>query len=81
MVHTCPAWWLSGGGGSGKGQWPLPVFLFGRKLSPALALMPDSPPCMSLVPFKLLPWCWSSVGVSLSKYVCGFFKGNCLGLQ
>ena len=48
-----------------------------------LALMPDTsvPPCMPLVPFKLLPWCWSSEGVSLSKFVWGFFKGNCLELQ
>ena len=23
-------------------------------------------PCVPLVPFKLLPWCWSSEGVSLS---------------
>ena len=59
------------GEGSEKGQWPL------------LALMPDTsvPPCVPLVPFKLLPQCWSSEGVSLSKSICGFFKGNCLGLQ
>ena len=36
---------------------------------------------MPLVPFKLLPWCWSSEEVSLSKSVCGFFKWNCSGLQ
>ena len=36
---------------------------------------------MPLVPFKLLPQCWSSASVSLSKSVCGFFKRNCLGLQ
>ena len=28
-----------------------------------------------------LVWCRSSEGVSLSKSMCGFFKGNCLGLQ
>ena len=38
-------------------------------------------PYIPLVPFKLLPWCWSSEGVSLSKSLCGFFKRNCLGLQ
>ena len=38
-------------------------------------------PSMPLVPFKLLLWCWSSEGVSLSKSLCGFFKRNCLGLQ
>ena len=59
------------GEGSEKGQWPL------------LALMPDTsvPPSMSLVPFKLLSQCGSSEGLSLSKSGCGFFKGNCLGLQ
>ena len=36
---------------------------------------------MPLVPFKLLPWCWSSERVHVSKSVRGFFKGNCLGLQ
>ena len=45
------------GGGLEKGQWPL------------LALMPDTsvPPYMPLVPFKVLPWGWSSEGVSLSR--------------
>ena len=40
-----------------KGQWPL------------LALMPDISvsPCIPLVPFKPLPWCRSSEGVSLSR--------------
>ena len=49
----------------------------------ATALVPDpSPPsCVPLVPFKLLPWHWSSEGASLNKSVCGFFKGNCLGFQ
>ena len=27
--------------------------------------------CMPLVPIKLLPWCWSSEEVSLSKSMCG----------
>ena len=45
--------------------------------------MPDTsvPPCVPLVPLKLLPQCWSSVGVSLRKLMCEFFKRNCLGLQ
>ena len=74
------ALWMEG---SEKGQWLLPTFLSERKLSPALALMPDTPvpPCMPLEPFKLFPECWHSEGVSLSKSVWGFFKGNCLGLQ
>ena len=52
-----------------------------RKLSPALTLMPDASvsPCMPLVPFQLLPWCWIPEGVSLCKsYVCyGPFKRRC----
>ena len=60
-----------GGEGLEKGQWPL------------LTLMPNTSvsPSMLLVSFKLLPQCWSSERVSLSKSICGFFKGNCLGLQ
>ena len=58
-------------------------FCLGESCPPALTLMPHTsvPPHMPLVPFKLLPWCWSSGAVSLSKFMCGFFKGNCLGLQ
>ena len=26
--------------------------------------------CMPLVPFMLLPWCWSSEGVTLNRWVC-----------
>ena len=37
--------------------------------------------CMPLVPFKLLPQGWSLGVVSLNKFVCGFVKRNCLGLQ
>ena len=55
-----------------------PPFFLGQNCPPAPDLMPDPsvPPCMPLVSFKLLPWCWSSEGMSLSKSVCGFFKGN-----
>ena len=61
----------------------LPTFLSGRSCLPALALMPTTsvPPSMPLVPFKLLLWCWNSEGVSLGKFMCGFFKSNCLELQ
>ena len=58
------------GEGSAKGQWPL------------LALIPDTSasPSMPLVPLKMLPWHWSSEGVSLTREsMCGFFKRNCLG--
>ena len=51
--------------------------------SQAPSLMPDTSfsPYMPLVPFKLLLWFWSSERMSLNKFVCGFFKGNYLGLQ
>ena len=41
-------------------------------VTPALAFMPDTsfPSCMPPVPFKLLPQCWSSEEVNLSKCVC-----------
>ena len=60
-----------------------PPFCLGESCLPALALMPDTsgPPFMLLVPLKMLPWHWSSEEVSLNKSVCGFFKGNCLGLH
>ena len=71
------------GEGSEKGQLSLPNFLCGRKCPLTSVLMPDTsvPPFMPLVPFQLLLWCWSSEGVSLSKFMCEFFKGNYLGLQ
>ena len=58
-------------------------FCVGESCLPALALLADTsvPPCLSLVPLKLLHWCWSSEGVSLSKSMCGFFKRNFLGFQ
>ena len=69
--------------GSDRGHWPLSAFLSGRKLSPGSLLMPDTsfPPCVPLVSFKLLHWCWSSEGVSLSKSVHESLKRNCLGLN
>ena len=50
---------------------------------PAFVWITDTsaPLLMPLVPFKLLLQCWSSERVNLSKSMCGFFKGNCLGLQ
>ena len=58
-------------------------FSLGEGCPPPHALMPDTsvPPSIPLVPFTLLPWCWSSEGVSLGKSVCGSFKRNLLGLQ
>ena len=68
-----------------KGKWPLSTVQFspGESYSSALAPMPDTSvsPCIPLMPFKLLPWCWSSEGVSLSQFMCRLFKRNCLGIQ
>ena len=50
---------------------------------PVLTMIPDNsvPPHMSLVSFEQLPQYWSSEGVNLSEFMCGFFKRNCMGLQ
>ena len=69
--------------GSENQQWVPPAFLSGRKLPPALTLMPDNlvPPHMSLMPFNLVPLHWSSEVVSPNKCVCWPFKRNFLGFQ
>ena len=77
------ALWLCGGRVQQRDNglcWP---FCFEESCPPAPVLTPDTsvPPLMPWVPFKLLPQCWSSEGVILSKSICGFFKRNCLGLQ
>ena len=46
-----------------------------------LMLDNSAAPRISLVPFNLLPSCWSTEGVSLSKSVCEPFKRNCQGVQ
>ena len=68
---------------SEKGQWPVTAFLSERKLSSNSRLIPDTlvSPCMPLVPFKLLPLCWSSEGVSLSKSMHESCRKNCLGVH
>ena len=40
------------------------IFIWAKAAPGALTLMPDTsiPPCMSLVPFELLPQCQSSEG-------------------
>ena len=78
MAPTC---WLCGSVGEGlrKGTMASACLSVWKKAFPQLpALMPDMsvPPCMRLVSFKLLPQCWSSEGVSLSKFICGFFNEN-----
>ena len=70
-------------GGFRTGTMDCPPFYLGESCPPTLILIPNTSvsPCIPLVPFKLLPRCWLSKGVSLSKSLCGFFKRNCLGLQ
>ena len=77
------ALWLCGRRAQKRDNGLCPPFCLGESCLTALALMPDTsvPPCMPLVPFKLLPWFSSSKGMSLSKSMCGLFKRNCLGLQ
>ena len=74
---------LWGGRAQKRNSGLCPQVCLGESCPPALVLMPVSsvPPCMSLMPFKLLCWCWSSEGVSLSKSVCGFFERNRLVFQ
>ena len=58
-------------------------FCMGGSCPPALALMPDTsvPPCVPLVPFKVLPWYWSLEGVSLCKSMCGDRPSKRRGLR
>ena len=49
---------------SEKGQWPLPAFL---SSSSCLDASHFTSSLYATVPFKLLPWCWSSERISLSK--------------
>ena len=60
-----------------------PSFCLEESCPPALILMPGTsvPLQMPLVPYKLLPHCWSSEAVSLSKFTCGYVERNCLGIQ
>ena len=69
MALACQPCGSGGRGGLRKGQWPLPNFLSGRKLFPALTLMPDTsvPSGMLPVTFKLLSRCWSSERVNLRE--------------
>ena len=54
-----------------------PSFCLGESCPPVLALMPDtSGSCKPPVPFKLLPWCWSSERVRLSMFHIGPLRGT-----
>ena len=63
----------SGGGGFRKGQWPLPAFLSGRKLSPNSLSMPDTS-----VPLHL-PWCLSTFYPSAGAYREWVWVSSCVG--
>ena len=82
MATTC---WLCGclGGGFRKGAWLLPAFLSERKLSPSSCL--DAKHFSSFLyatgAFQAAILVLELRRVSLSKCICGFFNGNCLGLQ
>ena len=80
MVPVCQ---LCGGRAQKMDTGFCPPFCQSKNFPPAPALMPDTsvPPSMPLVPFKLLLCCRRSEGVNLGKSMCGFFKGNYLGLQ
>ena len=74
MYSAClPALW---GKGSSKEQGSLLARLSGRKLSPSSSpIARQFSSHMSRVPFKLLPPCWSSEGISSSKSVCEPLRG------
>ena len=80
-----PAHWLCGsvGEGSEKGQWPLPTFLSGRKLSLSSHLDARcfTSSMYATCAIQAAPQCLSSEGVNLSKLMYGFFKRHCLGVQ
>ena len=67
--------------GSERGSGLCPPFYL-RENFLSSPLLPDNsvPPRVPLVPFKLLPQCWSSERVNLNKSMCCFFKGDCLRL-
>ena len=75
---SVPLW----GEGSDKGQWPLPAFLSGRKLSPSSHLDPRhfSSSLYATGAFQATTPVLE-LRVSLGKSVCGFFKMSCWGLQ
>ena len=68
--------------GSDKGQWPLPTFLSGRKLSPCSYFDARyfSSSLYATGAFQAATMVLELRG-NKSKSVCGFFKGSCLGLQ
>ena len=84
VSDMAPACWLCGSVGGGFRKETIACLSLWKKVSPSSHLdarhFSSSLYAMPLVPFKLLPLCWSSEGVSLSKSVCGPVKSNCLGL-
>ena len=83
MSLFCASVWRDAQKGDHATAWSL-EFCPGGSCLLALALMSltSLTPCMPLVPFQLLPWCWSLEGMSLrtSKVLCGSFKRSVLRL-
>ena len=59
-------------------QWTLPTFPSERSCLDARHF---SSSLYAAGAFQAATWGWCSEGLNLSKSLCGFFKGNCLGLQ
>ena len=80
MVPTCWLWALCVGEGEvqKRDNGFCLSFCLGESCPPALTLMLDTlvPPCMPLIPFKVLPWHWSPERLNLSKFVCDSLRGT-----
>lgn len=83
-THVVPSYvcQLGDGGLNKRPMAPPTTFLWEKATPPALALQPGNsvPLCIYLVPFTLLPQCWTSerVSPSPSMTVHWPFKRNCL---
>ena len=75
MAPVCQ---LHGSVGSEKGQWPLPTFLSGRKLSPIshLDARHFSSSLCATGAFQAAILVLELRGSDLIKFMCGFFKRN-----
>ena len=70
--------WICGGRVQKRDNGLCLPFCLGESCPPALTLMLDTlvPPCMPLIPFKVLPWHWSPERLNLSKFVCDSLRGT-----
>ena len=76
MARCLLALWLCGGRAQKRYSHLYHDFCLEESHPPVLTLMPDNlvPLHRSLMPFNLMPLCWSSEGASLSKSVFKPFK-------